>query len=151
MQGYLLAFDRKYAKPTVYSKCALQFNPPSQVSQNPHPAKQSFTFPFKPPYQEAQGLCPSTTRYTFPFLPSSILMQQPHSVAPLYHHLFPPAYAPTLSFVGLPWKTIPFPQCELQAAWVAHALAGACRLPSPSQMLEHAQQHTAKFSGPTER
>ena len=40
-------------------------------------------------------------------------------VSPLYQHVFPPAYAPSLSFIGLPWKVVPFPQYELQAKWVA--------------------------------
>jgi len=28
-------------------------------------------------------------------------------VGPLYKHVFPPALAPWLSFVGLPWKVVP--------------------------------------------
>ncbi len=38
---------------------------------------------------------------------------------PLYKHMFPPALAPSLSFVGLPWKIVPFPQMELQAKLIA--------------------------------
>jgi len=50
-------------------------------------------------------------------------------VSPLYKHLFPPRYAPSLSFVGLPWKIVPFPLYELQSRWVARLLAGRVQLP----------------------
>lgn len=56
-------------------------------------------------------------------------------VAPLYGHVFYPPLAPTLSFVGLPWKVVPFPQFELQSRWVARALSGrAAPLPSEAAM-----------------
>ena len=61
-------------------------------------------------------------------------MRRLHRVAPLYHHVFPPAYAPTLAFIGLPWKVVPFPQFELQARWVARALSGAVSLPDAPAM-----------------
>ncbi len=41
----------------------------------------------------------------------------PRAVPP--QHLMPPALAPGLSFIGLPWKVVPFPQFELQARLVA--------------------------------
>lgn len=38
--------------------------------------------------------------------------------------MFVPGLGPSLSFVGLPWKVVPFPQFELQAKliarWVLH-------------------------------
>lgn len=37
-------------------------------------------------------------------------------VRPLYRHLLPPCQAPSLSFLGLPWKVVPFPLMELQAS-----------------------------------
>ena len=55
-------------------------------------------------------------------------------VAPLYEHVFPPA-APTLSFIGLPWKVVPFPMFELQATWVARVLSGAAQLPARDEMM----------------
>lgn len=55
-------------------------------------------------------------------------------VAPLYQHVFPPAVAPTLSFIGLPWKVVPFAQYELQAKWVARALSRRVVLPSRREM-----------------
>jgi hypothetical protein len=56
-------------------------------------------------------------------------------VFPLYKHLFPPAYAPTLSFVGLPWKIVPFPLYELQSRWVARLLSDRVQLPSVNDMM----------------
>ena len=50
-------------------------------------------------------------------------------VGPLYQHVFPPAAAPTLSFVGLPWKVVPFCQYELQSKWIARCLSGRAQLP----------------------
>lgn len=41
-------------------------------------------------------------------------------VSPLYLHLFPATeVAPSIAFIGLPWKIVPFPQMELQARLVA--------------------------------
>ena len=45
-------------------------------------------------------------------------------VAPLYQHMFPPAVAPTLSFIGLPWKVVPFAQYELQVSLLPCVLSG---------------------------
>ena len=73
--------------------------------------------------------------YSFPFLQpggasgSGFVSVQDNRVGPLYQHVFPPAAAPTLSFIGLPWKVVPFPQFELQARWIARVLAGAALLP----------------------
>lgn len=55
-------------------------------------------------------------------------------VGPLYQHVFPPAAAPTLSFVGLPWKVVPFCQYELQSKWIARCLSGRALLPDPAAM-----------------
>jgi len=58
-------------------------------------------------------------------------------VSPLYKHVFPPRSAPSLSFIGLPWKVVPFPQFELQARWIAKTLAEG-GLPSREAMAEEA-------------
>lgn len=55
----------------------------------------------------------------------------------MYQHIFPPDQAPTISFVGLPWKVVPFAQYELQAKWIARVLSGRAALPSRQAM--HAQ------------
>lgn len=43
-------------------------------------------------------------RYSFPFLEEGLVSVEDNRVGPLFQHVFPPALAPTLSFVGLPWK-----------------------------------------------
>ena len=63
-----------------------------------------------------------------------VLPEHMHRVGPLYQHVFPPAAAPTLSFVGLPWKVVPFCQYELQSRWIARCLSGRARLPDLAAM-----------------
>ena len=43
-------------------------------------------------------------RYCVPFLPTGLVSVEDGHLARLYQHVFPPTVAPTLSFVGLPWK-----------------------------------------------
>ncbi|TQE12760.1 hypothetical protein C1H46_001633 [Malus baccata] len=44
-------------------------------------------------------------KYHLPFLEiNGIVTMDDNRVGPLYKHIFPPSLAPTLSFVGLPWK-----------------------------------------------
>lgn len=44
-------------------------------------------------------------RYHFPFLDlDELTVDDENRVGPLYKHVFPPKYAPNLSFVGLPVK-----------------------------------------------
>lgn len=61
-------------------------------------------------------LCPTGYHYSFPFLDEFVTVED-NRVGPLYQHIFPPAAAPTLSFVGLPWKV----------SRVAGTLSGSCR------------------------
>jgi hypothetical protein len=42
--------------------------------------------------------------------------------------------APTLSFIGIPWKVVPFPQFELQSKWVAQLLSRRVDLPPQEEM-----------------
>ena len=56
-------------------------------------------------------------------------------VGPLYLQMFPPGLGPSLSFVGLPWKAVPFPMQEMQAKLVARALSGRVQLPSPEDQM----------------
>ena len=72
--------------------------------------------------------------FTFePFLQGGLVKAEDNCVSPLFEHVFPPA-APTLAFIGLPWKVVPFPMFELQARWVARLLSGAVPLPSEATM-----------------
>ncbi|XP_031254862.1 flavin-containing monooxygenase FMO GS-OX-like 4 [Pistacia vera] len=76
-------------------------------------------------------------KYHFPFLDTNgYVTVDDNRVGPLYKHVFPPGLAPWLSFVGLPWKVIPFPMCELQSKWIAGALSGRILLPSQEEMME---------------
>eukprot|EP00200_Dunaliella_tertiolecta_P007682 CAMPEP_0202382138 /NCGR_PEP_ID=MMETSP1127-20130417/41302_1 /ASSEMBLY_ACC=CAM_ASM_000462 /TAXON_ID=3047 /ORGANISM="Dunaliella tertiolecta, Strain CCMP1320" /LENGTH=615 /DNA_ID=CAMNT_0048981271 /DNA_START=66 /DNA_END=1913 /DNA_ORIENTATION=+ len=72
---------------------------------------------------------------------SQFVVSEGQHVQPLYKHMLPPALAPSLSFVGLPWKIVPFPQMELQGKLIARALSGRAQLPSPEEMSAEAHQY----------
>ncbi|CAI5499283.1 unnamed protein product [Closterium sp. Naga37s-1] len=74
--------------------------------------------------------------YSFPFLalPTSLLSVDTGRVTPLFRHVLPPAFGPSLSFIGLPWKVVPFPLCQLQARWVAQLLSSQLPVPPRSDM-----------------
>lgn len=55
-------------------------------------------------------------------------------VRPLYLHMFPPAYAPNLCFIGLPWRCAKVPQFQLQGQLLARVLSGRAQLPSLQEM-----------------
>ena len=76
--------------------------------------------------------------YHFPFAQDVEGMPQvdDNRLCALYKHVFPPKRAPWLSFVGIPWKVVPFPQFQLQARWIGSCLNGSCELPSASAMQE---------------
>ena len=59
--------------------------------------------------------CSLRYKYHFPFLEiNGIVAVDDNRVGPLYKHIFPPALAPWLSFVGLPWKVF----CRYSMFWV---------------------------------
>ncbi|CAD5194458.1 unnamed protein product [Musa acuminata subsp. malaccensis] len=75
--------------------------------------------------------------YHFPFLKTNgIITVDDNCVGPLYKHVFPPSHAPSLAFIGIPWKVSPFLMFELQSKWVAGALSGRIALPTKEEMLE---------------
>ncbi|KAH7862146.1 hypothetical protein Vadar_000721 [Vaccinium darrowii] len=75
-------------------------------------------------------------KYNFPFLDTNgTVTVDDNRVGPLFKHVFPPLFAPFLSFVGLPWKVVPFPLCELQSKWIAGVLSGRVSLPSSDEMM----------------
>ncbi|XP_023552042.1 flavin-containing monooxygenase FMO GS-OX-like 3 [Cucurbita pepo subsp. pepo] len=75
-------------------------------------------------------------KYDYPFLETNgIVTVNENRVGPLYKHVFPPALAPGLSFVGLPFKAVPLPLFELQGNWVAGVLSNRIALPSKEEML----------------
>nr|ACU19731.1 unknown [Glycine max] len=74
-------------------------------------------------------------KYDFPFLETNgEVTVDDNRVGPLYKHVFPPALAPWLSFVGLPWKVAPFSLFELQSKWIAGILSNRIALPSKEEM-----------------
>ncbi|KAL6550199.1 hypothetical protein OROMI_020687 [Orobanche minor] len=75
-------------------------------------------------------------KYHFPFLQTNgTVTVEDNRVGPLYKHIFPPTLAPWLSFVGLPWKVVPFPLFEFQSKWIAGVLSGRIPLESTNEMM----------------
>ncbi|CAA0309988.1 unnamed protein product [Arabidopsis thaliana] len=75
-------------------------------------------------------------KYHFPFLDTNgIVTVDDNRVGPLYKDVFPPAFAPWLSFIGIPWQVLPFPMFELQSKWIAGVLSGRIPLPSKEDMM----------------
>ena len=79
-------------------------------------------------------------RYEFPFLSQdAIVAVEDNCVAPLYEHCVA-VDAPSLSFVGLPWKVVPFPMFEIQSRWIARMLSGAVPMPLREDMVKFAAE-----------
>ncbi|KAG2277672.1 hypothetical protein Bca52824_060227 [Brassica carinata] len=75
-------------------------------------------------------------KYHFPFLETNgSVTVNDNCVGPLYKHIFSPAFAPSLSFVGITWKVLPFHLFELQSKWIAGVLSGRITLPSKEDMM----------------
>ncbi|KAM3308562.1 hypothetical protein P3S67_010306 [Capsicum chacoense] len=75
-------------------------------------------------------------KYYFPFLETNgIVTVDDNRVGPLYKDIFPPAFALSLSFVGLLWKLLGFPRCELQSKWIDGILSGRISLLSKKDMI----------------
>ncbi|XP_021721721.1 flavin-containing monooxygenase FMO GS-OX-like 5 [Chenopodium quinoa] len=73
----------------------------------------------------------------FPFLHTNgVVNVDDNRVGPLYKHVFPPALAPGISFIGVPFYVDPFFLFELQSKWVAGVLSGRLSLPSEEKMME---------------
>ncbi|XP_006843639.2 flavin-containing monooxygenase FMO GS-OX-like 3 [Amborella trichopoda] len=86
-------------------------------------------------------------KYHFPFLETNgAVTVDDNRVGPLYKHVFPPSLGPWLSFVGLPWKTIPFPMMELQCKWVAGALSERIALPSEEEMMKDVEAFYSRIA-----
>lgn len=80
--------------------------------------------------------------YSLPFLHAQdVVNVDCDYIGPLYQHVFPPLLAPTLSFVGLPFKVIPFPLMQLQSKWIAMCLSGKVLLP----LKQHMSRDTEEF------
>ncbi|KAL6903713.1 hypothetical protein ACP4OV_004526 [Aristida adscensionis] len=80
--------------------------------------------------------------YAFPFLDmGGLVAVDDNRVGPLFEHTFPPALAPSLSFVGVPKKVVVPLFYEAQARWVAQALSGRTTLPPPEEMMRSAHEY----------
>ena len=75
--------------------------------------------------------------YSFPFLPSlhSKFITDGMRVHRVYQHLFFTEH-PSLAFLGLPIRVLPFPLSEAQASVVSRVWSGRLDLPSEKEMLQ---------------
>ncbi|MCJ1238747.1 hypothetical protein MMC14_006738 [Varicellaria rhodocarpa] len=75
--------------------------------------------------------------YSYPFLkslPTVLVSSDGFRLQNVYQHIFYNLH-PTLSFLALPMKVLPFPQAEAQAAVIARVWSGRIHLPSYSSMV----------------
>ena len=79
--------------------------------------------------------------YTARFLDDYIVDTSNSHVRPVFKHLIHPQYKEALTFIGLPYKIVPFPQFELQTKFVARLLSGRAQLPSDGEMSEWMEHH----------
>ncbi|XXG75912.1 hypothetical protein AAC387_Pa08g0377 [Persea americana] len=98
-------------------------------------------------------------KYDFPFLKvngapapdthphhvTQVVTVDDNRVGPLYKHIFPPLLAPSLSFIGLPWRVTPFPMFEMQSKWVASVLSRRLALPSQEEMMMDVEAFYSKL------
>jgi hypothetical protein len=79
--------------------------------------------------------------YSFPFLDTGgVVTVDDNRVGPLFEHTFPPALAPSLSFVGIPMRVFVPWFLEAQARWIARVLSGSAALPPEEDMLQAVQE-----------
>jgi hypothetical protein len=71
--------------------------------------------------------------YRYPFLSADLITIDDNWVQPLYQDLLHIEH-PTLAFIGIPFRVVPFPLFEVQARWFARLLTGAVTLPSTATM-----------------
>jgi len=87
--------------------------------------------------------------FSFPFLSPAVRGQLglgDNCVAALHEHLFAPHLPlPPLFFIGLPWKVVPFPLCELQCRWAARLLSGAAPPPGARAAAEGREALAARL------
>ncbi|KAL6880330.1 hypothetical protein ACP4OV_011895 [Aristida adscensionis] len=80
--------------------------------------------------------------FSFPFLDTGgVVTVDDNRVGPLFEHTFPPALAPSLSFVGVPRMVLVPLFYEVQARWVAQVLSGRRSLPPPEEMRRATEEY----------
>lgn len=75
--------------------------------------------------------------YRYPFIDPAVLSIADNWVQPLYRDLLHVDF-PTLGFIGIPFRVVPFPLFEMQAKWFARLLSRHFRAPSSDAMRAHA-------------
>ncbi len=75
--------------------------------------------------------------FRFPFLDDTLVNVSDNLITPLYQHLLH-IEQPTLGFIGIPLKIIPFPLFEMQAKWFASAISGKFEIPDRKTMYDAA-------------
>ncbi|KAI9115489.1 hypothetical protein K1719_013808 [Acacia pycnantha] len=95
----------------------------------------------------ADAICYCTGyKYNYPFLNTNgIVTIDDNRVGPLYKHVFPPALAPWLSFIGIFEKGIIFQILELQSKWVARVLSGKVLIPTEKEMTKYVEEYYQKL------
>ncbi|KAK4285404.1 hypothetical protein QN277_002104 [Acacia crassicarpa] len=95
----------------------------------------------------ADAICFCTGyKYNYPFLNTNgIVTIDDNRVGPLYKHVFPPALAPWLSFIGIFEKGIIFQILELQSKWVARVLSGKVVIPTEKEMTKYVEEYYQKL------
>lgn len=72
-------------------------------------------------------------RYQFPFLAPGLVDVDDNWVRPLWQDLLH-VHHPTLAFIGIPFRVVPFPLFDVQANWFAALLSGAVALPDAATL-----------------
>ena len=87
--------------------------------------------------------------YDFPFLTPAArkcldVTNVDNHVSPLYLDVFPVPCASRCAMIGLPWKVVPFPQMQLQAALYARILDGTVHVPEEEDMRAEVAHRAAR-------
>ena len=90
--------------------------------------------------------------YRFPFLTAESVSVGDNWVRGLYRQIVAVEY-PSLAFIGLPFRIVPFPLFQRQARWFARSLAGDFSLPTLENRRRHHAREIARLrrSGVAER
>ncbi len=86
--------------------------------------------------------------YRFPFLPDIDTSRD--WVPRLYREVLS-IDLPKLAFIGLPYRVVPFPLCQIQARWLAALWAGHFELPSRDELEAHCSEFIAERSDEADR
>lgn len=83
-------------------------------------------------------------RYHYPFLTEDLITVEDNWVQPLWRDLLHVEH-PTLAFIGIPFRVVPFPLFEVQARWFAHLLRGEVALPGAARRRAERERREAEL------